>query len=136
MPLRRAAEMPAMTDERATSAKDWAGGLTLPLIWGIPAAAMLVAAFIDPFVRAVIWTSMLLWMGVACVANSRRCGRTHCHYTGPFFLAMAAFVVAHATGLFALGSHAWEILGIVTMLGNALIWWGSERVLGTFRQLN
>jgi hypothetical protein len=87
-------------------------------------------------VRALIWTLMLIWMGGACVANSRRCGRTHCRYTGPFFLAMAVIVVAHATGLLPLGVHGWEILGTVTMLGNVLIWWGSERVHGTFRQQN
>jgi hypothetical protein len=128
--------MPAVADVRATSARDWAGGFTLALVWGIPAATMLAAAFLDPLVRALIWTLMLIWMGGACVANSRRCGRTHCRYTGPFFLAMAVIVVAHATGLLPLGVHGWEILGTVTMLGNVLIWWGSERVHGTFRQQN
>jgi predicted MFS family arabinose efflux permease len=134
MPQRPVAEIPAVSEE--ASVKDWAGGLTLALVWGIPAAAMLAASFLEPSVRAAIWTLMLIWMGGACVANSRRCGRTHCRYTGPFFLVMAALIVAHATGLFPLGSHGWEILGVAAVIGNAIIWWGSERLLGTFRQRN
>jgi len=29
-------------------------------------------------------------MGTACILNARRCGRTHCRYTGPYYLAMIA----------------------------------------------
>jgi hypothetical protein len=93
---------------------------------------MLVAAFLEPMPRAVIWTLMLVWMGAACVANARRCGRTHCRYTGPFFLVLAAAVVAYATGALPLGSYGWVILGAVAALGNALLWWTSERIRGRF----
>ena len=80
--------------------RDWAGnGPTLAAIWGIPAAAMLLALLLEPGARAVVWTAMLAWMGWACLQNARRCGRTHCRYTGPFFLAMAVLVVAYATGI-------------------------------------
>jgi hypothetical protein len=121
-----------VANERAASATDWAGGLTLGLVWGIPGAVVLAAAFFEPLARAVIWAAMLIWMGGACVANSRRCGRTQRRYTGPFFLVVAGFVLAHATGLLPLGTHGWKILGFATVVGNALIWWGSERLLGTF----
>lgn len=125
----------AMADKQvACSAKDWAGDwIPLAFLWGIPAAAILVAAFLEPSVRAVVWTVMLIWMGGACLANAHRCARTHCRYTGRFFLVMAAFVVVHATDTLSLGTHGWAIIGVMTVVGNALIWWASERLLGTFR---
>jgi hypothetical protein len=117
--------------------RDWAGkGPTLVAIWGIPAAAMLLALLLEPGARAVVWTAMLAWMGWACLQNARRCGRTHCRYTGPFFLAMAVLVVAYAAGVVPLGNHPWLMLGILTVAGNALIWWGSERLLGTYTRRN
>jgi len=113
--------------------RDWAGNrLTLAAIWGMPAAAMLLALLLEPVARAVVWTVMLAWMGWACLQNARRCGRTHCRYTGPFFLAMAVLVVAYATGIVPLGDRPWLILGMLTVAGNVLIWWGSERLLGTY----
>lgn len=93
---------------------------------------MLVALILEPRPRAVVWIAMLAWMGLACVANARRCGRTHCRFTGPFFLGMAGLVLAYAAGVLPLGSRAWLILGVLTVAGNALIWWGSERWLGTY----
>jgi hypothetical protein len=111
----------------------WASGrLTLAGLWGIPAAAMLLALLLDPAPRGVVWITMLAWMGWACIANARRCGRTHCHYTGPFFLAMAGLVAAYIAGVMPLGSQPWLALAILTAGGNALIWWASERFLGTY----
>lgn len=112
---------------------DWAGDWRkLGAIWGLPAGAMLAAALLPPLARAVIWTLALTWMGVACVANARRCSRTHCRYTGPFFLVMAGLVVAYAAGVLPMGTHGWMILGVTALVGNAVIWWASERILGRF----
>ena len=120
-------------DTQNCAKRDWAGnGLTLALVWGIPATVMVLALLLEPWLRAVVWTAMLAWMGSACLHNARRCGRTHCRYTGPFFLAMAVLVVLHATGMVPLGDQPWLILGILIAAGNALIWWGSERLLGTY----
>jgi hypothetical protein len=117
------------------SAADWAGNWwTLSAVWGMPAAAMIAASFAEPTLRGVIWTAMLVWMGVACVLNGRRCGRTHCRFTGPFFLVMAATVVGFTIGALPLGPHGWTILGTTTVTGNALIWWVSERLLGKVLQ--
>ena len=93
---------------------------------------MLLALFLQPVARAVVWVAMLAWMGWACFANARRCGRTHCRYTGPFFLGMAGLVAAYGTGVIPLGNRPWLLLGIVIAVGNGLIWWGSERLLGTY----
>ena len=39
---------------------------------------MLAGLFVPIPIRTVIWTAALLWMGVACILNGKRCGRTHC----------------------------------------------------------
>ena len=123
----------AMTSDKAhCGQRDWAGGRLTLAVWGIPAASMLLALLLEPAPRAVVWIAMLTWMGWACLVNARRCGRTHCRYTGPFFLGMASLVIAHAVGILPLGSQPWLTLGILTLAGNAVIWWGSERVLGTY----
>ena len=93
---------------------------------------MLLALLLDPIWRAVVWIAMLAWMGAACVTNARRCGRTHCRYTGPFFLGMGGLVTTHIAGWLPLGSQPWLVLAILIAGGNALIWWGSERVHGTY----
>lgn len=112
---------------------DWASSrLALALVWGVPATAMLLALLLEATPRAVVWVAMLVWMGMACLANARRCGRTHCRYTGPFFLGTAGLVVAYGAGLLPLGGQPWLLLGSLVGVGNALIWWGSERLFGTY----
>ena len=85
---RRVAEK-SMAD-RGTQ-RDWAADrATLAAVWGLPALAMLLAVLLlQPMVCCIVWIANLAWMGGACIANARRCDRTHCRYTGPFFLAMA-----------------------------------------------
>lgn len=112
---------------------DWAGSSrALALLWGIPAALMIAAEFLGSLLHAEIWTLMLLWMGGVCLVNARRCGRTHCHFTGPFFILMAVGVVAYASGFLDLGAHGWNILGGLILGGAIGIWWGSERLWGRF----
>jgi hypothetical protein len=47
------------------------------------------------------------------------------------FLGMGGLVTAHIAGWLPLGSQPWLVLAILIAGGNALIWWGSERVHGT-----
>lgn len=93
---------------------------------------MLCATLLEPGLRALIWSAALIWMGGACIANARRCGRTHCRFTGPFYLLMAALVVAYAAGLLPIGDQGWAMLGAATTIGTAMLWWGSERIWGSF----
>jgi len=117
---------------RSTS-KDWAGNWrSLAGLWGIPAAAMLGAMLLEPGLRADIWSAALIWMGGACIANARRCRRTHCRFTGPFYLLMAGFVFAYAAGVLPIGEQGWTILGATTIVGTVVLWWGSERIWGLF----
>lgn len=116
-----------------SAGQDWAAGWrSLAGLWGIPAAAMLMALSLGPLPRAGIWAAALIWMGGACIVNARRCGRTHCRFTGPFYLLMAAVVVAHAAGVLPIGERGWVFLGMATIVGTALLWWGSERIWGLF----
>jgi len=93
---------------------------------------MLGAMLLEPGFRAAIWSVALLWMGAACIANARRCGRTHCRFTGPFYLLMAALVFGYATGVLPIGDQGWAILGAATIAGTVVLWWGSERIWGLF----
>ena len=67
-------------------------------------------------------------MGTACILNAKRRGRTHCRFTGPYYLAMIIPVLA--LGLGALS--AWVVLGVVIILGGEIIWWATERAWGKF----
>lgn len=117
----------------SAGAKDWASDWrALVALWVVPGAAMLAALLLEPAPRAVVWTGMLVWMGVACLLNARRCARIHCRITGPFLLAMAGLVVAYATGAAPLGPHGWSLLGGASLAGFAGLWWGSERLWGRF----
>jgi hypothetical protein len=93
---------------------------------------MLGATLLEPALRAVIWPVALLWMGGACIANARRCGRTHCRFTGPFYLLMAALVLGYVTGAVPIGDQGWVLLGAATIVGTIVLWWGSERIWGLF----
>lgn len=93
---------------------------------------MIGAGWLAPTPRAVVWVLALVWMGVACLLNARRCGRTHCRLTGPFFLAMAMAVIAYAVGVLPLGPNGWVMLALAIPMGFAALWWGSERAWGRF----
>lgn len=116
-------------------ARDWAGSWQgLALIWGFPAAAMFVSSGLAPPLRGAVWTVMLLFMGGACLANARRCSRTHCRYTGPFLILMAALVALYALGVLPLGEHAWGALAGIAFGGSAVLCCASESMWGRYRR--
>lgn len=128
-----AAKHDSSNSQSSVSRRDWAGNRqTFALLWGIPIALMIAAGSVGPLLRAAIWTLMLLWMGGVCLANAWRCGRTHCRFTGPFFILMAVAVVAYASGILDLGAHGWSILSGLILFGAIGLWWGSERLWGPF----
>ncbi|WP_197688445.1 hypothetical protein [Bradyrhizobium lablabi] len=98
----------------------------------MPKAAIFAGLFVPISVRAVIWIIALIWMGMACILNARRCNRTHCRYTGPYYLAMIVPVMALGVGLVTVGIFGWIGLGVIILGGSGLIWWATERVWGKF----
>ncbi|WP_420967259.1 hypothetical protein [Bradyrhizobium sp. B120] len=122
-----------MTNVPTQTSRDWLGGVyTSSLAWWIPKAAIFASLFVSVSFRTVIWIVALVWMGTACLLNAKRCSRTHCRYTGPFYLAMIVPVVALGTGVVAAGIYGWIGLGVFTVGGSGLIWWATERTWGKF----
>jgi hypothetical protein len=67
-------------------------------------------------------------MGVACILNSKRCGRTHCRYTGPYYLAM--IVPLLALSFISSSIYEWITLAAIIVGGSKLIWWATEPGMG------
>lgn len=119
-----------MTTIRNSSA-DWLGSArSSVLAWWLPHAVIAAGLFVDVPIRTAVWTVALAWMGAACIANARRCGRTHCRYTGPYYLAMIAPVLG--LGFASAGIVVWLILSVIIVAGSGLIWWATERAWGKF----
>jgi hypothetical protein len=113
------------------ASRDWLASRSSNLLaWWLPHAALLVGLFAPIPARVAIWTVALAWMGVACILNSRRCGRTHCRYTGPYYLAMIVPVLA--LGFISSDIYEWIALAVVIVGGSKLIWWATERAWGKF----
>jgi hypothetical protein len=69
------------------NSRDWLRSpRTSALAWWVPQGAIVVSLFVPVPLRTVIWIIALMWMRTACIFNAKRCGRTHCRYTGPFIL--------------------------------------------------
>jgi len=69
-------------------------------------------------------------MGAACILNARRCNRTHCRYTGPYYLVMIVPVLV--LGIDFAGIYEWMFLRVFILAGSGLIWWITERARGKF----
>jgi hypothetical protein len=93
---------------------------------------MFAGLFVPVTPRSAIWIIALAWMGTACILNARRCRRTHCRYTGPYYLAMIAPTLALASGIVSAGFYGWLGLGVLILAGGKIIWWATERAWGQF----
>ena len=120
-----------MAANNPIEAEDWTRSLRGQLLaWGLPVAGMVVAGVLD--VQAALWPVALLWMGGACLMNGRRCGRMHCFFTGPFFLAMAVLALLLGLDIVSLGDRGWSWIGGGTLVGAALLTFLPERLWGKY----
>jgi hypothetical protein len=120
-------------DASVRFSRDWLGSLRTSTVarW-IPCGALLLALFAPVPFRAAIWTIALIWMGIACMLDARRCNRTCCRFTGPYYLALTAPVLALGFGIVSAGIYGWIVLGVLIVAGSTLIWWVTERAWGKF----
>jgi hypothetical protein len=122
-----------MSDGALRSSTDWLASIrSSALAWWLPQCAIVAALFLPVPARMAIWVIGLAWMGTACLVNARRCGRTHCRFTGPYYLALIFPVLALGSGAVPLGFPAWLALGGLILIGSKIIWWATERALGRF----
>ncbi|HEY7639501.1 MAG TPA: hypothetical protein VH814_07225 [Steroidobacteraceae bacterium] len=110
-------------------------GIAPWLLWVLPIATIaLTGQFADrEWILTVSWTLALVVMGVGCFANARRCGRTHCYFTAPFFLLMALASLLHGLGIVPLGAHGWSYIGIMLLIGGTLLCLLTESLWGRYR---
>jgi hypothetical protein len=105
------------------------------LFYVLPSIAIVVTAMprFTFGVRAIVWTIALAVMGVACVTNAFRCRRTHCYITGPFFLLMALISLLYGLRILPLGRNAWDLIGLVVLVGAIAFCCLPEMFLGKYR---
>jgi hypothetical protein len=120
-----------MTNATIQTSRDWLGSVhTSLLAWWLPKATILAGLVVPVSVRSTIWIIALIWMGTACILNARRCNRTHCRYTGPYYLVM--IVPALVLGIVSAGIYKWMFLAVLILGRSWLIWWATERAWGEF----
>ena len=122
-----------MASDTVLRSRDWLRSPRASLLaWWIPQSAILAGLLVPVAVRSVIWIIALIWMGTACIVNARRCGRTHCRYTGPYYLVMIAPLLVLASGILSAGFYGWLGLGVLIFAGSKIIWWVTEWAWGKF----
>jgi hypothetical protein len=122
-----------MTHQTIQTSKDWLRSPRTKLFaWWIPQAAIVLGLLVPVPARTAVWIFALIWNGTACLLNAKRCGRTHCRYTGPFYLAMIAPVAMLASGIVSAGWYEWLGLAVAILAGSKLIWFVTERAWGKF----
>jgi hypothetical protein len=102
------------------------------LAWGIPALAMVLSSSLG-YGITWIWPTSLAWLGIACFLNARRCGRTHCFITGPFFIALAVVAALYSVGVVDLGSSGWQHIGNTALIGGLILCFLPEMIFGRYR---
>jgi hypothetical protein len=107
----------------------------LALFYGLPVAAMVATGLVGVESRTtgMVWAAALGVMGTACLWNAARCGRVHCYFTGPFFLAIGLFALLHGVGFLALGPTGWNWLGQILLFGGLALAIVPERIWGRYR---
>jgi hypothetical protein len=122
-----------MSNPTANTSRDWLSNKRTSLLaWWIPLVAIVAGLFVPVSLRTAGWVIALGWMGAACMLNARRCHRTHCRYTGPYYLAMIVPVMVLGTGLVPVGIPGWISMVVIILGGSGLLWWATERTWGKF----
>jgi len=110
------------------------GRLSFFISWVMPLVILVGSFFVQAIiVRTWIWVIALSWMGAACLLNAKKCSRTHCYYTGPFYIALALVSFLYGYQIIQLGNNGWYWLGAILVIGTVIIWVTSETLLGKYK---
>ncbi len=94
-----------LTKQRWSQSIWAASGLLLPVGWLLPAW------------RPFLWSVGLAAAGILCIVNAARCGRMHCHISGPVLLLGSLMTVLNAISVISL---SWSLLGAAILVGVAI----------------
>ncbi len=90
--------------------------------WGAP--VMLVAAAnlapMPGWMVVLALTVALLWMGIACAINARRCRRRHCYWSAPVLVAAALLTALFGYRVLPGGAMAIQLTIWAAVAGVAL----------------
>ncbi len=107
--------------------RDLTGRKWPQMIW-LANYVALAAGWFLPTVRPLLWSVGLAAAGVLCILNAARCGRLHCHITGPLFLLGSLLTVLNASGVITV---SWNLLGIAIVAGVAVAY-APELIVGRY----
>src|SRR6266404_3131773 len=102
------------------------------LVWWVPVLLIIVGGSTGSAVRTALWTTALTVMGCGCLVNAARCGRRHCHLTGPVFLLGALASLTYGVGVLPLGARGWTWISTFVLVGYLVLRWLPERLFGTY----
>ena len=103
------------------------------LLYGLPTLAIMASRYLGSAgVATLVWPVAFLVMGVACVANARRCGRVHCYFTGPLFLIASAVSALHGLGALDLGPEGRRNIGSAAFLAALVLCFAPELIWGPY----
>ena len=110
-------------------ARDLTGRKTAWLFWYVPILLVIVGSGWSRG-RVWLWIPAFLAMGIGCLANAARCGRTHCYINAPLFLLAGGFVTLTAFGVVALHPS----LFLLILFGACCLACCAEIPLGKYRK--
>jgi hypothetical protein len=121
------------TDQMKTSSTvDWARRpISIAIWWVMPVVVGNVADHLplSQGLTALVWAAALVWMGLGCLLNARRCHRRHCYVSGPVLLSGAVVVALLGWGVVTLGPNGlsltlWTTFGLVLLSFLPELIWG------------
>ena len=125
------------SDERISERGDiLSDRLITVLVFWFPIAALIVsgALRISNEWRAAVWGIALTTIGIGCLVNAVRCGRVHCYFTGPFFLAMAILTLLYGFHIARIGAYGWNLISLTVLVGGLLLCYVPEVLIGRYWQ--
>lgn len=105
--------MDTSTRSSECSPSDLTGRRAAWFVWYLPILLVIVGGSWSRG-RVWLWVPAFIVMGVGCLANAARCGRTHCYVTAPLFLLAAVFVALSGLGVVLL--HPGLFLAVVLVV--------------------